>query len=57
MARQTLPDDERAAIERHLRELDRLGEGLPTLDRRRERHGRGGAGCAIGEIRRFARCP
>ena len=31
--RQTLPDDERAAIERHLRELDRLGEDLNALDR------------------------
>ena len=28
-----LPDDERAAIARHLRELDRLGEDLATLDR------------------------
>ena len=27
-----LPDDERAAIERHLRELDRLGENLAVLD-------------------------
>jgi transposase len=33
LARQSLPDDERAAIERHLRELDRLGEDLGTLDR------------------------
>jgi len=30
--RQELPDDERAAIARHLRELDRLGEDLDTLD-------------------------
>jgi transposase len=30
--RQELPDDERAAIERHLRELDRLGEDLDALD-------------------------
>ena len=29
--RQVLPDDERAAIERHLRELDRLGEDLAVL--------------------------
>jgi len=29
---QPLPDDERAAIARHLRELDRLGEGLGVLD-------------------------
>ena len=28
-----LPDDERAAIERHVRELDRLGEDLGVLDR------------------------
>ena len=28
-----LPDNERAAIERHLRELDRLGEDLDLLDR------------------------
>jgi transposase len=33
LGRQVLPDDERAAIERHLRELDRLGEDLATLDR------------------------
>jgi transposase len=33
LARQVLPDDERAAIARHLRELDRLGEDLATLDR------------------------
>ena len=33
LARQVLPDDERAAIERHLRELDRLGEDLGVLDR------------------------
>jgi transposase len=32
LARQALPDDERAAIERHLRELDRLGEDLAALD-------------------------
>ncbi len=31
--RQALPDDERAAIARHLRELDRLGEDLTVLDR------------------------
>ena len=31
--RQALPDDERAAIARHLRELDRLGEDLAVLDR------------------------
>ena len=30
--RQVLPDDERAAIARHLRELDRLGEDLDTLE-------------------------
>src|SRR4026208_1945533 len=29
---QPLPDDERAAIERHLRELDRLGDDLRVLD-------------------------
>ena len=33
LGRQTLPDDERAAIERHLRELDRLGEDLDALDK------------------------
>jgi transposase len=33
LGRQMLPDDERAAIERHLRELDRLGEDLNALDR------------------------
>ena len=33
LARQALPDDERAAIDRHLRELDRLGEDLAVLDR------------------------
>lgn len=32
LAKQALPDDERAAIERHLRELDRLGEDLAVLD-------------------------
>jgi transposase len=33
LAKQALPEDERAAIERHLRELDRLGEDLAVLDR------------------------
>ena len=33
LARQPVPDDERAAIERHVRELDRLGEDLADLDR------------------------
>ncbi|AWV20169.1 Transposase (plasmid) [Roseomonas mucosa] len=33
LGQQALPDDERAAIERHLRELDRLGEDLEVLDR------------------------
>jgi transposase len=33
LARQVIPDDERAAIERHLRELDRLSEDLKSLDR------------------------
>ena len=33
MARQPLPTDERFAIERHVRELDRLGEDLAILDR------------------------
>jgi len=28
-----LPDDERAAIDRHVRELDRLAEDLALLDR------------------------
>jgi transposase len=32
--RRPLPDDERAAIERHVRELDRLGEDLAVFDRR-----------------------
>jgi transposase len=31
--RQALPDDERAALARHLRELERLGEDLAVLDR------------------------
>ncbi|WP_353646012.1 IS110 family transposase [Mesorhizobium sp. WSM2239] len=30
---QPVPDDERAAIERHIRELDRLGDDLRVLDR------------------------
>jgi transposase len=33
LAHQALPDDERAAITRHLRELDRRGEDLAVLDR------------------------
>ena len=33
LTRQSLPDDERAAIERHIRELDRLGQDLAVLDR------------------------
>jgi transposase len=33
LARQVVPDDERGAIERLLRELDRLGEDLGALDR------------------------
>jgi len=33
LARQIMPDDECAAIQRHLRELDRLGEDLGVLDR------------------------
>ena len=33
MARQPLPDDERGAIDRHVRELDRLAEDLDILDR------------------------
>jgi transposase len=33
LAGQVMPDDERVAIERHLRELDRLGEDLGMLDR------------------------
>lgn len=33
LARQPVPDDERMAIERHVRELDRLGEDLAVLDR------------------------
>jgi len=33
LARQPLPDDERAAVERHVRELDRLAEDLAGLDR------------------------
>ena len=32
LARQPLPDDERSAIERHVRELDRLAEDLDILD-------------------------
>ena len=33
LAQRVIPDDEAAAIERHLRELDRLGEDLGVLDR------------------------
>ena len=33
LAQQPVPDDERAAIARHVRELDRLGEDLAALDR------------------------
>jgi transposase len=33
LARQPVPDDGRVAIERHARELDRLGEELAELDR------------------------
>src|SRR6476659_9966094 len=33
LARQPVPDDERFAIERHVRELDRLAEDLTILDR------------------------
>ena len=33
LARQPVPDDERVAIERHVRELDRPGEDLADLDR------------------------
>ena len=33
LGRQDLPEDERQAIDRHLRELDRLGEDLAGLDR------------------------
>ena len=33
LARQPVPDDEKAAIARHVRELDRLGEELAALDR------------------------
>jgi transposase len=33
LSRQDTPDDEAGAIERHLRELDRLGEDLAVLDR------------------------
>ena len=33
LGQQEVPDDERAAIERHLRELDRLGEDLGVLDK------------------------
>jgi transposase len=32
LSRQAVPDDERAAIDRQLRELDRLGEDLAVLD-------------------------
>ena len=33
LARQPVPEDEQAAIARHVRELDRLGEDLAMLDR------------------------
>ncbi len=38
LAEQPLPTDERLAIERHLRELDRLGEDLGTIERDLARH-------------------
>jgi transposase len=63
LARQALPDDERAAIMRHLRELDRLGEDLAVLDREIaeatvddpavRRLLAAGLVAAIGDIRRF----
>lgn len=34
LKRQPVPEDEQIAIERHVRELDRLGEDLAVLDRR-----------------------
>lgn len=33
LARQPMPDDERGAIERYVRELDRLADDLDMLDR------------------------
>lgn len=33
LEKQVVPDDERAAIHRHVREIDRLGEDLAVLDR------------------------
>ena len=33
LGRQPLPDDERSAIDRHVRELDRLADDLDILDR------------------------
>jgi transposase len=33
LTRQPVPDDERAAIQRHIQELDRLGDDLRVLDR------------------------
>lgn len=33
LAEQVLPEDERLAIERHLREFDRLGDDLKMLER------------------------
>ncbi|RUX01078.1 IS110 family transposase, partial [Mesorhizobium sp. M2A.F.Ca.ET.037.01.1.1] len=33
LTRQPVPDDERAAIQRHIREMDRLGDDLRVLDR------------------------
>jgi transposase len=70
LARQVLPDDERAAIARHLRELDRLGEaldrdiGVAVVDQPAVRRLLTIAGmnvtvaaglvAAIGDIRRFA---
>ena len=52
LARQVLPDDERAAIARHLRELDRLGEDLAMLDRD-DRRGR----CRRPAVRRLLTSP
>jgi transposase len=43
LAAQPLPDDERAAIDRHVRELDRLAEDVALLDRDRAGRNRSAA--------------
>ena len=44
LAAQIVPEDERLAIERHLREFDRLGEDLKVIEARPRSFGLGGRG-------------